>query len=406
MKQPKFLIYFEVLAILMMFAFVTKINIYLMIILTAISIFMIEKYHYDSNALEINNENKDLQEQLRFTGKDSHLKSKQLVAIFASMPFPILLLDINGKIVMHHNIDVLNESKQDITNITYLNNAFYYSVKDFVHDAFILEQPLEKIINIQDVEFQAMSIPVLAKGNYSGSLVLFQNISKTLEGEKMQKRFIADASHELKTPIAVIKGMVEILNRDDFDDEQVQKEFLHQIEEEVHRLENLVKDLLQLSKLSVSNVILKRERYHIVQCIQRAINLLEHSAKAKNLTITTDFQNNEMVFIDVVKMEQVFLNLISNAIKYSEQGIITIRTYKDDVYCVCEIEDQGKGMKPQHRDYIFERFYRINDDRSRKSGGSGLGLAIVKSICEAHRIQIEVESEYQKGTMFRLKIRA
>ena len=76
------------------------------------------------------------------------------------------------------------------------------------------------------------------------------------------------------------------------------------------------------------------------------------------------------------------------------------------VYCVCEIEDQGKGMKPQHRDYIFDRFYRINDDRSRKSGGSGLGLSIVKSICEAHSIQIEVESEYQKGTMFRLKIRA
>ena len=406
MRQPKILIYIEVLLVLLLLTFFTKMNTYFMILLTAGVVFCIEKYDHETNALEINNENKDLQEQLRFSDKDVHLKNKQLRTIVASIPFPILLLDANGSIVMHNNIDSLNESNQDLMKFTYINNVFYYKVKEFVHDAFILEQPIERIITIHDEEFQAISVPVLAKNKYSGSLILFQNISKTLEGEKIQKRFIADASHELKTPIAVIKGMVEILNRDDFDDEQTQKEFLHQIELEVHRLENLVKDLLQLSKLSVSNVILKRERYHIVHCIQRAIHLLEHSAKEKNLIITTDFKNNEMVFIDVLKMEQVFLNLISNAIKYSDEGVITLRTYKEDIYCVCEVEDQGKGMKSQHCDYIFDRFYRINDDRSRKSGGSGLGLPIVKSICDAHNITIEVESEYQKGTLFRLKIRA
>ena len=406
MNQPKILIYIEVIVGLMIFAFITKTNSYFMVLLSVLAIYLIEKNYQDSNALEMNNENRDLQEKIRFTDKDVHLKNKQLITIVASIPFPILLLDVKGNIVMHNSIDSLNESNDELNQFTYMNNNFYYSVKEFVHDAFILEQQVEKIITIKDVEFQAFSIPVLAKGKYSGALILFQNISKTLEGEKMQKRFIADASHELKTPISVIKGMIEILNRDDFDDEETSKEFLHQIEGEVKRLEELVKDLLQLSKLSISNVILKRERYHIVDCIQHAIHLLEHSAQEKNLRIETDFKNNEMVFIDAKKMEQVFLNLISNAIKYSDQGVIKIRTYKDDIYCICEIEDQGKGMKPKHCEYIFERFYRINDDRSRKSGGSGLGLAIVKSICDAHHILIEVESEYQKGSLFRLKIRA
>lgn len=406
MKQPKILVYMELICLLMFFSWFTHSHVFIMIILSVLSVYFIENYYQESNALEMNNENRDLQEKLRFTGKDAHLKNKQLMAIVASIPFPILLIDENGQIVMHNNIDSLNEHKGDHATFTYLNNYFYYSVHEFVKDAYILEQEIEKIIHIQDVEFQAISIPILAKSKYSGSLVLFQDISKTLAGEKMQKRFIADASHELKTPIAVIKGMIEILNRDDFDDEQTEKEFLQQIESEINRLERLVKDLLQLSKLSISNIILKRERYHIGDCIKQAIAVMEHSAHLKQLKIITDFQTNEIVFIDVQKMEQVFINLISNAIKYSQQGNITIRTYKEDVYCICEVEDQGKGMKPQHLKHIYDRFYRIHDDRSRQSGGSGLGLSIVKSICDAHHIQIEVESEYQKGTIFRLRIRA
>ena len=126
--------------------------------------------------------------------------------------------------------------------LTYLDNPFVHGVREFIKDAFILERDMDKIININGVEFQAISIPVLAKSKYSGCLVLFQDISKTLEGEKMQKRFIADASHELKTPISVLKGMVEILNRDDFDDPITEKEFLSQMAKEVQRLDVLVKD--------------------------------------------------------------------------------------------------------------------------------------------------------------------
>lgn len=406
MKQPKFLVYIEAIAGLMFFAWFTQSNPYIMILLSVLVVFAIEAFYQEINENEMNHENRELQMQLRFKGKDAHLKNKQLMTIVASIPFPILLLDEAGNIAMHNNIDSLSEHHKEDVCYTYLANDFHYNVHEFVKDAYILEEEITKVIDIQGVEYQAISVPVLAKSKYSGSLVLFQDISKTLEGEKMQKRFIADASHELKTPIAVIKGMIEILNRDDFDDEQIQKDFLQQIDSEINRLESLVKDLLQLSKLSMNNIVLERKRYHIADCMKSAIALMERSAQAKNIEIQTDFKTNEVVFIDVRKMEQVFMNLISNAIKYSDQGPMIVRTYKDDIYCVCEIEDHGKGMKPHHTKYIFDRFYRIHDDRSRQSGGSGLGLSIVKSICDAHRIEIEVESEYQKGTIFRLRIRA
>lgn len=405
MKQPKALLYAEAGLILSTICYLAQPSVYLMILLTLVVIYVMERLFQENNEAEIYTENRELQEELRFRATDSHLKSKQLMTIVASIPFPILLLDSYGNIVMHNNLSSLNENEQEYDKYTYLNNSFYHSVREFVKDAFILEQAMDKVITINHVEFQAISVPVLAKSKYSGTLILFQDISKTLEGEKMQKRFIADASHELKTPIAVIKGMAEILNRDDFNDEETAREFIGQIAYETQRLDDLVKDLLQLSRLSMSNMILKRERFRVVECMNHAVDLLKNQAEQKQLHIVTDYQLDETVFIDPKKMEQVFINLLSNAIKYSEKGTITLRTYRENIYLVAEVEDQGCGLQEDELARIFERFYRINDDRSRKSGGSGLGLAIVKSICEAHQIKIDVISTYGSGSTFRLWIR-
>ena len=236
-------------------------------------------------------------------------------------------------------------------------------------------------------------------------MVLFQDISKTLEGEKMQKRFIADASHELKTPISVLKGMVEILNRDDFDDPITEKEFLSQMAKEVQRLDVLVKDLLQLSRLSLSNVILEREKCDVCALFDKACDSLWKNAQKKQLNIQKDYQTLEYAFCDPKRMLQVILNLLSNAIKYSDSGTITLRTRMETTYYILEVEDEGCGIQKKDMEKIFDRFYRVDDARSRQSGGSGLGLPIVRSIIEAHGGNIEVESTYGKGTLFRIKLK-
>lgn len=378
---------------------------YIVLLLSGVSVTILWEYMEQKKLSMQRKEHIELQEEIKSTAKDAHLKNKQLLTVVTSIPFPMLLVDQFGNIVMHNNIRELCEEGMQMERMTYMNNSYVHPVREFIKDAFILEKPMDKIIKINGVEYQSISIPVLAKKKYSGCLVLFQDISKTLEGEKMQKRFIADASHELKTPIAVIKGMVEILNRDDFDDEATRKEFMGQIEQEINRLDALVKDLLQLSRLSLSTVLLERKKTDFCAICERAIHSLQESAKEKNLCVTTDFQSRDLVFCDPMKMSQVVLNLLSNAIKYSDDGTIELRTRQEGSWFVFEIQDEGCGIRQQDLEKIFERFYRVDNGRSRHSGGSGLGLSIVKSIVEAHSGKIEVQSELHKGTQFTIRLK-
>ena len=380
-------------------------NVYVMIILMSIGFGFLWLYLENNQKAMQLKENLELQEEIKSTAKDAHLKNKQLLAIVGSIPFPMLLMDQFGNIVMHNNLSEISLDMPYQDDMSYLNNNFVRTISEFIKDAFILEKPLDKIMKVNGVEYQGLSVPVTAKKKYSGCLILFQDISKTLEGEKIQKRFIADASHELKTPIAVIKGMVEILNRDDFDDEATRLEFMEQIEVEINRLDVLVKDLLQLSRLSMSNPILERRKVNMCDIIQKCIQSLEKQADHKGLSVVCDFQSQDEVFCDPGKMQQVIVNLLSNAIKYSDAGTITLRTKNESPYYIIEVEDQGAGLNEYQLSHIFERFYRVDDDRSRKSGGSGLGLPIVKGLIDAHGGKLEVHSTPGKGTTFSIKLK-
>lgn len=382
--------------------YVFEVNTYLIFILLGISFVLLWELleHKDIRMRKL--EKNELQEEVKSTAKDAHLKNKQLLTVVTSIPFPMLLVDQIGNIVMHNNLESISNANIPVDSATYFTNNYVFAVQEFIKDAFILEKSMDRIINIHGIEHQAISIPVTAKSKYSGCLVLFQDISKTLAGEKMQKRFIADASHELKTPIAVIKGMVEILNRDDFDDQQTQKEFLEQIEMEINRLNILVKDLLQLSRLSKSNIVLEREKIDITQILYAGIKSLQKRAEKKGIPIVCTFESNDIVFCDRNRMEQVIINLLGNAIDYSDTGTITLHTWSDKDFYILEVIDEGHGIPDKDQERIFERFYRVNDDRSRQSGGSGLGLSIVKSIIEAHGGKIEVESTEEIGTTFRI----
>lgn len=352
--------------------------------------------------IEIRNrlENKELQKEIKTTTSDAYLKHKQLLTMITNIPFPLLLLNVEGKVVLYNRpFERFRFSKEDNT-MDYISNDYKHEVSEFLKDAYIFEKEIEKTITVDDKTYQAISVPVTTKGQFSGCVILFQDITLANQRESMQKQFIADASHELKTPISVIKGMIEILNREDFDDDKTRDEFLKQIAKETNRLEIIVKDLLQLSRLSKDSLLLKQEMIDFTSIIEYSYNSLSRLAQAKGISFAFDFASHTPIRVDKELSITLMNNLISNAIKYSDTGTIKLATKESKNEYIVSISDEGVGLSEEDCERVFERFYRVDKARSRDSGGSGLGLSIVKSIVDAHEASIHVTSELQKGTTF------
>lgn len=402
----KIIIVFIVWVFMQLLAYVFPLTPFQMLSFTCIIIivlwFMEDKVRKD----KLQKEYQDLLLEVQSSSNDAHLKYKQMATILSNIPFPILLLDDEGNIVMHNNcleIEIKVVSNNDTK--TYLSNNLVESVQDFVKDAYILEQKSEKIVMVNGIEYMALSVPVMVKHRFMATFLLFQNIAKTLEGEKKQRQFLADASHELKTPISIIKGMLEILNREDFDDVEVQDDFLIQMGNEVERLDIVVKDLLQLSKMSSNDIVLDRRKYDFVTIVQKICKPLMSKLEKKGLILNLRELKHQEVFCDELRFTQAISNLIQNAINYSEKGTITIRNWQESTDFVCEVEDQGCGISASNIPKIFDRFYRINSDRARSSGGSGLGLAIVKQVVVSHGGKVEVKSAEGEGTCFKITMK-
>lgn len=378
-------------------------NIVVLCILIYFAYFM---YQTQMTYLEKNRkESNELLQEMKLTEKDAYLKQKRLVTLATNMPIPLALLDVEGNLVLYNSQFSMFRNSQEEKSMTYLENDCVKEVADILKDAFIFEKEIIKEININNKTYQAISVPVTTKGRYSGSVIVLQDISEAAEKENMQKQFIADASHELKTPISVIKGMSEILNRDDFNDSETQKEFIKQIEKETIRLETIVKDLLQLSKLSKDNLILNKEKIILSNILDRSIHSLEFLAEEKGLKIVKDYQCLEEVYVDKELMLTLANNLINNAIKYSDSGTIYVSTRKVENEVMIEVKDEGYGLSEKDQALVFDRFYRVDKARSRNSGGSGLGLSIVKSIVDAHKGRIELISKLKEGSIFRIYLK-
>lgn len=339
-----------------------------------------------------------LTSQLTASTKDNVLKSQQLATLITHIPSPLALVDMQGELV------IINDRFKRLMNgneplINFQSLSLPVDVRYFIREAYLNEASNYKTIHLDGVDYQALSIPVKNNNRYGGCLIILQDITRVLEGERLQKRFIADASHELKTPIASIKGMAEILNRPSFDDEQTLKEFLLQISKEANRLETVVADLLFISKMSSNRMYLDIQKNDVTVIIRQAFDSLRSEFAKKGISF--EFYDKE-VFIesDIKQMYQVFSNLLSNAIQYTDQGYVKVNIDHDQENIIIRITDSGTGISEADLPFVFERFYRSSSDRSRESGGSGLGLAIVKSIINAHSGQISVNSQLDQGTTF------
>ncbi len=225
--------------------------------------------------------------------------------------------------------------------------------------------------------------------------------------ELFRREFLADVSHELKTPIFAAQGFIHTLIDGAVDDTAVRDKFLAKAAKSLDGLDALVKDLVDLSQLETGELKMHFERVDLQQVIEEVFEQLEKIAHNKKTTLRMKPPLPGMFWVkaDPQRIAQVMTNLVENAIKYgNDSGKVLVSLEDDRKHVVISIRDDGPGIPPEHLSRIFERFYRVDKSRSKERGGTGLGLAIVKHILNAHKSKITVMSRVEKGTEFRFKL--
>jgi two-component system phosphate regulon sensor histidine kinase PhoR len=229
-----------------------------------------------------------------------------------------------------------------------------------------------------------------------------EELIKMKENENYRREFIGNVSHELKTPIFNIQGYIQTLIDGGLQDENVNLKYLKRANLSVDRMINIVDDLEVISQLETNEDVLDLDNFNIVDIINEAFDQLEMKANNMNISLKLSKESNsEIVYADRNKIQQVFMNLISNSIKYGKNnGVTNVRLFDMTDKMLIEVADDGIGIGEEALSRLFERFYRVDKNRSREIGGTGLGLAIVKHIIEAHQQTINVRSTVDVGSTF------
>jgi two-component system phosphate regulon sensor histidine kinase PhoR len=242
---------------------------------------------------------------------------------------------------------------------------------------------------------------------YIGSLIVLNDMTRIYQLEQIRRDFVANVSHELKTPVTSIQGFIETLQDGAVNNIEDAKRFLGIIARQTNRLNSIIEDLLLLCELEQQSEIVHvpKDTCHIRRILDEALELCRHKAQQRNIQINIECPENISVKVNASLLEQAILNLTDNAIKYSPDGSqVIIRSHVKDRQLYIQVQDFGSGIAPEHQERIFERFYRVDKARSRQLGGTGLGLAIVKHIAQYHKGTVEVQSTVGNGSLFTITL--
>lgn len=346
---------------------------------------------------------------LQDLNNEQKLQRNRLETTLQNIPSATMLVNNHGEVAIANEtyLNLFNK-RQPIEQGHYEKVIKIPSIKQMIKEAIVTEKPINETLNItvnvHKKYFDVAVVPVLSKKRkkIEGIVIVLHDITQLKSLEQMRKDFVANVSHELKTPITSIKGFTETLIDGAKNEPQTLDMFLDIILKESNRIQVLVSELLELSKIEQANHF-EMTKVNLPQKVFNSIEVVHPLAEKKNIKFNLDFEKDLFVLAEPSKLKQVVINLLSNAINYSyENANINVKVYKKNRNCILEITDEGIGIAPEEQMRIFERFYRVDKARSRDSGGTGLGLAIVKHIIEVFKGEIEVESELGVGTTFRV----
>ena len=283
--------------------------------------------------------------------------------------------------------------------IQYRTEQFIYDRLKKIYDevSVLNEDELTRVSATTDIDSLSNSV----KNYVQGKRIEIKNLT---DRDSFRKDFLGNVSHELKTPLFTVQGYILTLIEGAINDKLIRDKYLERANKGVDRLVAIVKDLDMIAKLETEGLKMNYEVFNIIDLIQNVFDLFEMKAKKRNISLQFDKLYDYPIFVkaDKERIEQVLINLIVNSIKYGKtNGVTTVglESYTEDQF-ILKVIDNGEGIKQEHIPRLFERFYRVDQSRSREQGGSGLGLSIVKHIVEAHNETMLINSVFKEGSEF------
>ncbi len=337
------------------------------------------------------------QRQLRIQENLLQQKQNELNTIIGSMNEGMILLNQKGKIIsINPAARKLLDARVDCIGADMLSLCRNLFLQEILSDA-LKGEPGERTIELHGENYRVDANPIISEDLTKGVALFFFHVTEKEKAEQMRREFTANVSHELKTPLHSISGYAELLKNDVVKEED-RVPFAGKIYVEAQRMIRLVEDIISLSHLDEGAKDMRREMVDLYDLAERAVSSLEPEADAAHVTLALSGASVILKGIPQL-LYSIIYNLCDNAIKYNRKsGRVKVSIQDEEGGIRLSVADTGIGILPEHRERIFERFYRVDKSRSKEVGGTGLGLSIVKHAAKIHHAEIEVESTVGEGT--------